>query len=322
MWHFGNLCSEFYDVRDKLIEKGFYDEIYKLLQSDIIYEGLVVMSVWFFVVCSRLRQEMSEENVLKSLNVIIIYLKSNEEEVSNDCLWGLSYLSESTYSDIIRLIVESQIIEFIFTTDKFTSNMNIIPITRILGNLLSNEPYVVDYLLKIHVINVLHSFILKSCIASVRREVLWAISNICSGTQKQIFIFLNSDLALITLELMKDPNVEVSSEAIYAISSMISAGDFEISLRLVEKNLIDNILYILKYSKIADVQKSILQTTQVLLEKGYNPNYIPNVNPFAKIFAEKGGVEILDNLQYTNVDQVFTLISQIMDRFFNIDIIR
>ena len=119
VWHLGNLSADNYMTREAIIQIGLYDKIYKLLRSDRVFEGFVVNAVWFFTTCLKSRPEMKEESVHKAVDIAILFVKTNDEEITSDSLWAISYASESNYSSVVKKIVESNICEYLMTAEKF-----------------------------------------------------------------------------------------------------------------------------------------------------------------------------------------------------------
>ena len=58
-----------------------------------------------------------------------------------------------------------------------------------------------------------------------------------------------------------------------------------------------------------------LNALNCLFEHGKYSGYVHNYNPFVKLFIEKGGLEIIEKLQYHKNEKIDALVSNLIDNF-------
>lgn len=316
--HLGNHATDDAHSRDQLIKFGIHDRIVKILSSDRIHEGVVKTGIWYIGLCLKHRPQMDEERLISSLEVCFKFLESEDKEVENDAIWGISYGSETEHNSIIKLFINSNLCPYLICSENMKNKNYIVPIIRIFGNLLSDEPEVTDYLLSIDVISLLTKFLTHK-FSSVRKEVLWAISNICAGNLNHLKSILNSGIIKSILFLFKDEEHETVREAIYCISNLINGGNLDICMQLVEFGVIPAIMYILRNKKHPDLLELALMSVYVFLEHGRS--YMAEENPFVKVFVEQEGDQVLEHLQFYKNDTIFGLVEKILNNFFSIQIV-
>jgi hypothetical protein len=316
--HLGNHATDDVYSRDQLITYGIHDRIVNVLLSERIHEGVVKSGVWYIALSLKHRPQMEEERVFRSLEVCFKFLESEDPEVENDAVWGISHGSETEHKSIIKLFINSNLCEYLINSEKMKNKNYIVPLVRIFGNLLSDEPEVTDYLISIGVITLLSKF-LNHKFSSVRKEVLWAISNICAGNLNHVKAILSSGMVKTLLFLFKDEEHETAREAIYCISNMINGGNLQICTQLIELGLLPAMMYILRNKKHPDLLELALTSIDVFFWHG--TCYMSDENPFVRLFEEQGGAEVLEHLQFYKNDTIFSLVEKILQTYFNIQIV-
>jgi importin subunit alpha-1 len=318
--HLGNNIMTDYNSRKLLINSGIHDRIAQIVSGERIHEGVVKNSVWYLGLALKYKPEMDEQRISKALEVCLKFLESEDPEVENDALWGLCNASETDFDSILELYVTSNVCGYIVNSDRLRQKTLVIPVVRLFGNLLSNEPRIVDYLIAVGCIPFLQKFLYHKS-SNVRKETLWAISNIGAGTLDQIKDVIQADIVPTVLSLFKDEDIETVREAVYTISNLINGGNFETCSKLVDSGMLPAILYILRSTKNPEILKLALASLDVFFRHGTNHNYMSEDNPFVRLFEEQGGPELLEHLQFYKNDDIFELVEELLSKFFHIQVV-
>jgi hypothetical protein len=143
------------------------------------------------------------DHASKAVPCVVALLQCSDDETKMDALWSLAYISDGddeaqtfvasfdvcplVASNLQRFVVAVETnLQTQLTNSTCSDNLQkLVPALRCLGNLLSGPDRVAQ---KVIDAGALNSFV--RCIASprtgVRRETLWAISNVTAGTSSQI----------------------------------------------------------------------------------------------------------------------------------------
>lgn len=203
----GNLVSNRMQDRDKIILSSFFERIFELLNSDKLHEGFLRNAIWFCV--CLFRTPFSDQiRIKRCANMFINFIKIDDEEVRTECLTGLSKVTEYDNNEIIKMIISSDVCNQIISMQ---NKKYIVPSIRTLGNLLSSSNQIVDYLIKLDVIPFLQKYLYHK-ISNVRKESLWALSNITAGTVSQIKKAFDSGVIQNAISMTKDSDREVVRE--------------------------------------------------------------------------------------------------------------
>lgn len=315
IWHLGNVLGS-RDITDIIIENKIFDKVYDLLNRQAINEKIVKISVWFIANVAKLKLFDNQIVLDKCVQILMLFIKTDDIELLSDCLWGLSYVSETENKELIEYMISERLSEYLFMLNLDGRDNLILPVIRVTGNLLSNESNYVDTLIKQGCIKYLDQFISHQN-NQIRRESLWAISNIAGGTNSQLSALLQSNIIQKIFSLVKDPDSDVVNEVMWCIGNILNSSNIENCVKLVDMNVFEPILYILSNFLNPATLILCISALSKLLEHGKYSGYHHDYNPFVKIFSEKGGLEIIDKLQYHKNEKIYALVSNLLDNYFS-----
>jgi importin subunit alpha-1 len=313
LWHFGNLISKNITARDEIIKYNIFGIVYENLQKELINEDVVKSSIWFFSSCTTSKPFPHDSICEKIVDTFLLFMKTQDVELINDCLWGLSKMSESESPEILNKFIHPGVIDYLLGLD-YSRQITSIPVIRIFGNLLASTPDLVDSLINAGCINFLEKFIFNKH-SQIKRESLWAISNIAAGTKGQVLTLVKSGLLTKIYLLVRDPDLDVVQECAWIIGNCIGNGDLEVCLKLLETKVIDCILEALSNNKTPFVIKLLLTALEKLFEHGSNIQFRKDYNPFINLFTNRGGVDVVSSLQFSKNEDVSDLACRLVDNF-------
>ena len=190
---------------------------------------------------------------------------------------------------------------------------------RIIGNLLSGDDLMTDEMIKYGVINLLERLLLHS-FATIRREAAWSLSNIAAGTKGQIQAITESNAFVNSLELIKDPILDVAREAAWLISNCLSGADLNICFKLAAQGVIQGLIYLIVHHIEPTILAITLEGLNCIFQQGLIVSQFGNGrNPFVDSFINEGGVDFLEKLQEHKNDEIYTKTMSILEKYFPLE---
>ena len=299
----------------EIIQRNIFDKIYNILERQHINEKIVKISTWF--ITNMLKFQIFEYTAIfeKCVEILLLFIKTEDEEIINDCLWGLSYASETDNINLVDFLIKERLCEYLYNLSIISRENIILPIIRITGNLSSNEDAKVDKLIDQGCIKFLGKNVFHKN-HQIRKESLWAISNII-GNDSQINKIFTANLIPNIFYSVRDPDYEVMTEAIWVIGNLINTSNLENCVKLIDANVLDPILYLLSNYMDSYTLILTLNTIEKLLEHGKYARHVHEYNPFVKLFVEKGGLESIEKLQSHKNEKIYALVSNLIDNYFS-----
>jgi importin subunit alpha-1 len=317
VWLLGNLISNQVEDRDAIIAASFFEKICELLQTDKLHEGFLRNAIWFFSTCFK-HYFNDEIRVRRCLNIFLNFIKLDDEEIRTECLNGLAKITEYDDQGIAGTIISSDTCKFIIGLQ---NKKYIVPSIRTIGNLLTGLNQTTDYLIEIGVIPFLQKFLYHK-IANVRKEALWALSNITAGSLSQVKAAINAGVVMNALALTKDSDREVTREALLVVTNVVANSDEETLLYMRELNFIECYIWVLKNYKDPELVLIVLKSILDFHRKGdldkmtVEDGNKDNTNSNANYFESKGGLEILQMLQFDKSENVYQITTYIITHWY------
>ena len=239
----------------------------------------------------------------------------NNDEITQDILYGLSHLSNTKHTFILKILFEQGVVSYIMRMDLSANKQNLQNSLRLIGNLLTGDDLMTDQMIQYGVINFLER-LLNSPISEIRKEATWSLSNIAAGTKGHINSLINSSAFEKICELVKDPVLNVAREAVWTISNCLSGSDLEICFKMANKGVIHPIIYALIHLKQPSILGVTLEGLIQLFQHGDIVCQLDTPNPFVRHFIENGGLEPLEKLQEHQNMEMFRIVTEIIERYF------
>lgn len=327
----GNLIGNYPKGRNIIVDSGIFGIIYQMLSQEKLYtnEELLKTTIWFTSNCTIAIDQLSSEAALKITEVISKCIKLNSDDTIRCCMSALANISDSSYKEVIIYIVE-ETLPFVFNLDYSTASIKLCFLVRIIGNLLSNEPSISSVVVSMGATKFLDSF-LSIGHPQITKETLWALSNIAAGTYSEAQILYDSGILYKVLPFILTDDYDMVNEALWVLGNLINNTTIDNYENIFNFKIIDTLLQLLGNMKEPLLVKSSLVCLEKILNLGNklaimnmnldNSDLMIKNNPFINSVIVKQGVEILEGLQFHKNEEVFNLITKMLDTYFNIDII-
>ena len=160
--------------------------------------------------------------------------------------------------------------------------------------------------------------------ANIRKETLWALSNVTAGSATQTKAAITEGVVANALALTRDSDREVAREALLVVvNAVMNADDDSIAL-MKESSFVDGFIWLLKNYKDPEFVIYTLKSLIDFMRKGDNDKMnVDSVgikdeaNTNASYFERRGGLEVLELMQFDKNENIHKLVTYIMTRWFS-----
>ncbi|KYR01574.1 putative importin subunit alpha B [Tieghemostelium lacteum] len=226
-------------------------------------------------------------------------LKCNDEEILQHACWSFYHITGFEVSHLYDLVYQDKLLETLLPLLKSPHNTIIVPTTRAIGNLISEE-----YMFPIPTITTLCEYLhqlLYNQKKSVRQEVCWTISNI-TATPEHIGLAISANLVPILIELIQGDNIDVQKEAVWALSNIITLGlPQQVNYLANQKGFLIGFCEVVGKHKDKYVLDSAIEALLKIAQSGEDVD-TNDGHPYLKIMRECNLKEKLLNLKHNCKD--------------------
>ena len=159
------------------------------------------------------------------LPVLKELLNYQDEELLGNTLWAYSAVTEQKSSKLlINAVAKQNIATRLIELVQSPSNHVFYPAMRVIGNILvsDTEEHTVMFLCK-EVFNALGKFLYHQQLA-MRKEAIWALSNIAATSARCIQAIINHGLVPLIIKKMGEDDAFVRKEAAFTIGNIMWKG--------------------------------------------------------------------------------------------------
>lgn len=241
-------------------------------------------------------------------------------------IWGIYYLTDCQDSaPIISEIVFNGVASHIVKT--LAKNPSLGPIClKVIGNLLTGDSSDIEEIINYGVIEVLESY-LDSPVLIQQKEALWALSNIGASTRSHVERLITSSAFPKVLEKLKNLsniNLEILLECIWTLGNAISGCDMELSIKLLEMEVLQIYIHILDRVDNDMILVVAINGLASLFKFGEPLKQLiggdGNIkNPIVEKFCYYGGHVYLEKLMNHKSTEVYNKTDEIVRHFFNFE---
>ena len=206
-------------------------------------------------------------------------------------------------------------------------NPSLAPIClKAIGNLLTGDNNDIDELLYYGVIEVLEGF-LDSPILIHQKEAVWALSNIAAGSRSHVERLIISNAFIKVLKKIKNLakiNLEILLECIWTLSNAISGCDIELSIKLLDMEVLQIFIHI--FDRIDNDLSLVIALNGLnsLFRFGEPMKQLMcgdgnAKNPIVEKFCYYGGHVYLEKLMNNKSSEVYNKTDEIVRQYFNFE---
>ncbi|KAG9395784.1 Armadillo/beta-catenin-like repeat [Carpediemonas membranifera] len=304
-WCLGNFANEGDTYKKLFLKEGMHDCIGRLLIHPETTTKHIQTLSWAIGSIIRFQIDSAEalelhhtaQSVVPVLAASLrrMDMTSNDKEVLaaiTDIFFAVSYASEGNDEDIKATVDAGFIpicIQFLYTSTRAAG-----PAARIIGNITSCDDNIFsDIAIKGGILAALQ-YCLTSEKSYLRKEALWALSNVCAGTSEQLTALLSHGILTDIIAVLKRAEAIVKEEASYCILNFAcNASREQIEVAVNDMDLLQILSDQLRTSNRALFLKTILDSIKYIFEAIDSP-----YNPYVDTFAAAKGEDRLQAMSH------------------------
>jgi hypothetical protein len=155
---------------------------------------------------------------------------------------------------------------------------------------------------------------------SIKKEAVWTISNITAGNKDQIQAVIDANIVPYLVYHLEHSEFDIKKEAAWAISNATSGGTHNQIKFLVNQGCIPPLCNLLNYQDMRVVTVA-LEGLENILKVGETEKEMHHMqhNEYADAVEACGGVNTIEQLQYSGTKEVYDKVMRIIVQYFGMD---
>jgi len=193
---------------------------------------------------------LSEEVVNFSIDVLIGSLKvTTNDEIMNEILWGISYLTQS-HLFVFQKLIESNILSLLIQNLSDINRVIIAPCLRIVSDFSTTEN-VSEYLLTNEFLDITKNY-LASSYDNKKKLIIFTLSNIAAENEQAAMTLIDQGFINILIHGFNGSHLHIQKEIIFLIGNTLMFNSIQIIKKLEDKGVYNTLvqgLFIFKDNK-------------------------------------------------------------------------
>ncbi|CAG9311814.1 unnamed protein product [Blepharisma stoltei] len=317
VWCLANLAGDCKEIREKLIENEIVQFLVNLMESDFeISISLAETTAWALnniFKGDNLKIKMTND----ALPIVKKMLKYGNDNTKLHCLYIALYISAQNEFHV-QTLINSNILKRILPFFQSNIQKEQLIVTKIIGNIIFGDDTHTQTLINLGILDYFQNLMLSTS-PEIRKEVLWALSNITAGTKLQIALAVEHPVILLAMQALYDASAPVKLEASIVFNNIIHAGAKPTILGLVHKNILPHLRDGLCNVKNQIILKNLVEFCDGLLNVGKSFLTDEGINPIVKPFDESGCLTALEKSQVIAGQQTYSIIERILGNYFGFE---
>lgn len=320
VWAVANITGDRVEYRDGCIAVGTVGALVDIIENAIRTSCIQMLRLGVWAFSNLCRGKPGPDFSLLAPGVPVlgrVLSMSNDTEVLADACWALSYLTDtsgmkkSSIVEILRHIDLARVITFL----SHPSSTVYTPVLRTVGNLVSGDSSITASVVNSNVLTFLKSLMLSKK-KSIRKEALWAISNICADCPAHIQQVMDLGVMDRACEILRSglADLDVRKEAAWCICNACTVGSAHQVHTLVTDSRFSVIRILCEFIETSQDTRTVLAVLDaihaVLNTAG------DNLQSFAGLVEECGGLNRIEDLQHDQSEDVYKASVRILENFF------
>ncbi len=317
IWCISNIVGENIKYRNKLVEMGVVDTLIDIIDVSLDTESVNTLEtqIWtlnnffrnkprplkHFQKCLTLMMKICDHNIVKNENNSVVH----------EFAYLLSYVSAD--------LNDSLMVEMLPLANKRILSYlgcgvpNIVaPILRFFGNLITGPDYITQKVLSLGILDYLPNLTMRS---RYRKDMCWLVSNIAACSGSQIETLMNHPKMMDCIfKIFTTDGWNIKKECAYIASNIFIKGDRKQSKNIVSMNFLQPFFDTMKMSMENVVTCDMLKGIRKLLGNGKIDG---NLTYYLDRIEETGGLDIIEKLQESDDDEVYSEAYNIVRLYFN-----
>jgi len=321
VWALGNMAGDSAECRNMVLDAGILGPLLHLCTPESKMT-LLRNATWTLSNLCRGKPQVPLDVIKSALPILGQLLFVDDEEVLTDVCWTFSYISDDTSpeNDKITEVVSSGAVTRLVELLEHGSDSVKHPVLRTIGNIVTGDDLHTQVVIDQGVLQKLAP-LLRNPKKAIRKEACWTVSNVTAGNVTQIEAVIQSSLFSLVSILLDRGEFDVKKEAAWAVTNATSGGTPQQIRFLVNIGCVPPLCTLLSSTDNGKVIMVALEGLENILKVGEDDKpQTENVNKFAQIVEECGGLESLENLQTADLhehgEEIYERAVVILRKFF------
>ena len=255
---------------------------------------------------------------------LITLAASTDCEVRSDALWALSYASNGGADAVASLIGAGAVPRLIDGILAARGNASVLtPTLRTLGNAVTGSDEQTQVVVDNGGVSALCT-VMRHEKKAIRKEAMWALSNIAAGTPAQIAALLSLPGIVDEVKrIVVEDAPGVASEAIWTLSNLCTGGSAAVVAHLVQCEVVEVLCAQLheQNRRHAKTVEATLDALIALLGKhgaapGNGSAKAAHEEAITVRIEECGGIELIELLQEHSEESIYLKAIEMIEKFF------
>eukprot|EP00941_MAST-03F_sp_MAST-3F-sp1_P005428 g5428.t1 len=310
LWCIGNIAGDRPAFRDRVIATPQAVESLLLNIKHPSSPSMIRNAVWTVSNLCRGKPQPPLAPLLPAVACLAECLKFNDPETLADSAWALSYVSDGV-NERIKAVIDTGCSRRLIQLLNGDNVSIITPVLRTVGNIVSGDDSLTEYMVQANCLPVLHKLLSHSK-PSIRKETCWTISNIAAGSISQVqCVCANEELLRNIINISIQDTAEVRKEATWILSNIISGGDTKAIKLTIKLGGLAALVELMDANDVKSVCLALDSVRSLFSNKGLVDE------EYTVQFDELGGVDKLEDLQQHANDTIYEKAVDIIEKFFS-----
>ncbi|CAG9320031.1 unnamed protein product [Blepharisma stoltei] len=314
VWGLGNIASNSIEDRDLIIKLKGVKKLCRICDKNISM-GLMANIAWVISCLTMLKPSPNPELFYGVLDYLPMLFQTNNEFIIEDSCKILVFLSDGSPGQIEE-VVNTGLLPRI--TELLTYPVIDVQYSalKILGNVAAGNDSQTEYVISLGFLDKIGAMLTQKKKTEMRKEVLWTLSNILAGTLAQTKMIIGKPYFRDIVNLMKDPNLSIKKEAIWAVVNATYCKDADTILSLLQFPVLE---YLVDSFEIEDIKlhSVVISAIDNILKAGEKKKENGR-NIAAAKFEELGGIDIFEEILRRRGREGNPKLNKILEEFYGI----
>jgi importin subunit alpha-6/7 len=257
------------------------------------------------------------------LPTLVKLLGHTDTEVLTDTCWALSYISDDSTPDNIKIsaVITAGVVPHLVRFAQSSRAAVMTPALRTLGNIVTGNDKQTQVVLRAGALPALRSMLVHQK-KSIRKEACWTISNITAGNKEQIQAVIAAGIIGPLVAMLRNAQFDVKKEACWAIANAISGGSSKQLEYIFSQSVIEPLSLLFKCHDPKMVMIALEAMEKILAHgatRGAGAFGGEKENKCAECLEECGGLDLIEDLQRHDNEEIYEKAVKILRDYFESD---
>lgn len=309
----GNIAGDSAQCRDFLLDHNLVGGLVALLgRSPAIDEQRHIS--WSIANLCRGKPRPALEKVSGALPVLAHLLAHDDDEVSTDACWGLSYACDGPNERIDAVLATGVLPALVMKMGSSDATV-VTPALRACANIVTGNASQTQAALDAQAL-VPVAALMGHTRKLVRKEAVYFISNVLAGTEEQITAVVAAGLLAPLAGAMSAAEYEVRKEAVYALSNLAFGGTRDHILAAANAGCLPPLLDMLSIPDAVLIKVALEAIENILRSGNEIAEETGGENAYLEWLCQHGGADKVEMLQQHEDSAVYDKAVTMLEEFF------